>query len=97
MRAMANNESQVTPLKHACTRHHSIIKIKDTVLVERDSIRSMLAGRFREVHVATFSVKDANEKLLPEDISQEIIIWGMVYRRRKCPRVCMGPKTKLHY
>jgi hypothetical protein len=47
--------------------------------------------RFREVHVATFSVKQANKKLLPDDIGQQLIIWGIVTTKEKYSRVCMGP------
>jgi len=50
-----------------------------------------MIGRFREVHVDTFSVKQANKKLLPNDIGQQIIIRGIVTTEEKYSRVCMGP------
>jgi len=43
------------------------------------------------------SVKKANKKLLPGDISQKIIKWGIVTEEEKKFRVCMGPKAKLYY
>jgi hypothetical protein len=55
----------------------------------------------REISGSTrgyISVKKANKRLLPEDMSQEIIIWGIVTEEKKIySRVCMGPKAKLHY